>query len=62
MPDKASYKSRGGDKNSATKHTMNPPSGGGQVPDVDSQPQQEQAPKRRIGQFSEAGQPPNMKK
>jgi hypothetical protein len=62
MPDKASHKSHGGDKDSATKHTMNPPSGGGQAPDVDAQTPDEQDPKRRIGQFSGAGQPPNMKK
>ena len=62
MPDKASYKSRGGDKDSATKHAMNPPSGGGQPPDADAQAPEEQDPKRRIGQFSETGQPPNMKK
>jgi len=62
MPDKASYKSRGGDKDAATKHTMNPPSTGGQAPDADVQAPEEQDPKRRIGQFSGAGQPPNMKR
>jgi hypothetical protein len=62
MPDTASYKSRGGDKDAATKHTMNPPSGGGQAPDVDANAPEEQDSKRRIGQFSGAGQPPNMKK
>ena len=62
MPDKASYKSRGGNKDSATKHTMNPPSGGGQAPDADPQAPQEQDPKRRIGQFSGTGEPPIMKK
>jgi hypothetical protein len=41
---------------------MNPPSGGGQAPDVESKGSEEQDPKRRIGQFSGAGQPPNMKK
>ena len=62
MPNKASYKSRGGNKDSATKHAMNPPTDGGQAPDADVQAPQEQDAKRRIGQFSETGQPPNMKK
>jgi len=62
MPNKASYKSRGGNKDSATKHTMNPPAGGGQVPDVESKGPEEQDPKRRIGQFGGAGEPPIMKK
>jgi hypothetical protein len=62
MPDKASYKSKGGDKDSATKHTMNPPSGGGQKPDVESKGPEEQDIKRRIGQFSGADVPPQTKK
>lgn len=62
MPDKASYKTRGGDKDAATKHSMNPPSGGDRAPDADAPAPDEQEPKRRIGQFSGAGQPPNMKK
>jgi len=62
MPDKASYKSHGGNKDAATKHTMNPPAGGGQAPDVESNAPEEQDPKRRIGQFSGAGEPPIMKK
>jgi hypothetical protein len=41
---------------------MNPPSGGGQAPDAEASAPEEQDPKRRIGQFSGAGQPPNMKK
>src|SRR4051812_12965542 len=62
IADTARYKSRRGDQDAATKHTMNPPSGGGQAPGVETNPPEEQDPKRRIGQFSGAGQPPNMKK
>jgi len=61
MPNKASYKSRGGDKDAATKHTMNPPNSG-QAPDTESKGQEEQDPKRRIGQFGGAGEPPIIKK
>ena len=62
MPDKASYKSRGGKKDSATKNTFNPPTGGGRRPDVDAKGPEEQDPKRRIGQYGGAGEPPIMKK
>jgi hypothetical protein len=62
MPNKASYKSRGGDKDAATKHTMNPPTGDGRAPDADAPGTEEQDPKRRIGQFGGAGEPPIMKK
>ena len=62
MPNKAGYKSKGGDKDSATKHTMNPPTGGGQKPDVESKGPEEQDVKRRIGQFTGAGVPPQIKK
>lgn len=62
MPNKASYKSRGGKKDSATKNTMNPPTGGGQKPDIESKGTEEQDPKRRIGQYGGAGEPPIMKK
>jgi hypothetical protein len=59
---KASYKSKGGNKDSATKNTFNPPAKGGPAPDVESKGPQEQDPKRRIGQFGGAGEPPIMKK
>ena len=62
MPDKAKYKSRGGNKDSAVKNTFNPPSGGGQKPDVEEKGPEEQDVKRRIGQFSGAGTPPLIKK
>lgn len=62
MPNKASYKSKGGDKDAATKHTMNPPTGGGQKPDVDSKGPEEQDVKRRIGQFTGAGEPAQIRK
>jgi hypothetical protein len=61
MPDKASYKSKGGDKDSAVKHTMNPPTGGHQ-PDVEAKGTEEQDPKRRIGQFTGAGEPGQIRK
>jgi hypothetical protein len=62
MPDKAKYKSRGGNKDSAVKNTFNPPSGGGHKPDVKSKGPEEQDVKRRIGQFGGAGEPPVIKK
>lgn len=62
MPDRASYKSRGGDKDAATKHTINRPDRGGGPPDGDAPEQNEQDPKRRIGQFGGAGEPPILKK
>ncbi len=62
MPNKASYKSKGGDKDSATKNTFNPPAGEGPKHDVESKRPKEQDAKRRIGQFGGAGEPPIMKK
>ena len=62
MPNKASYKSKGGDKDSATKNTFNPPAGEGPKHDVESKGPEEQDAKRRIGQFGGAGEPPIMKK
>jgi hypothetical protein len=62
MPDKAPYKSRGGKKDSATKHTFNPPDGRGPTPDVDAKGPEEQDVKRRIGQFGGAGEPPLTKR
>jgi hypothetical protein len=62
MPNKASYKSRGGDKDSATKNTFNPPSGAGPKPDTRAKGPEEQDVKRRIGQFGGAGEPPVVKK
>jgi len=62
MPDKARYKSKGGDKDSAVKNTFNPPAGRGPEPDVKAKGPEEQDPKRRIGQFGGAGEPPIIKK
>ena len=62
MPDKASYKSKGGKKDSAVKNTFNPPTQGGQPPDTDAHKPEEQDQKRRIGQFTGAGEPPLQKK
>jgi len=62
MPDKASYKSKGGDKDSATKHTFNPPEGRGPEHDVDAEGTEAPDGKHGNGQFSGAGQAPIMKK
>jgi hypothetical protein len=62
VPNEASYKSKGGNKDAATKHALNVPSGGGHEPDAESKESEEQDPKRRIGQFGDAGQPPIMKR
>ena len=64
MAQKASYKTRGGTKDSAAKRSMNQP-----IPGTDQTPSrggtpgtQEQDPKRRIGQFGGEGEPPLIKK
>ena len=62
MPNKASYKSKGGTKDSATKNTFNPPAGRGPKRDPEAKGPEEQDAKRRIGQFGGAGEPPIMKK
>jgi hypothetical protein len=63
MPNKASYKSKGGDKDSATKHEFNPSPGQGPIPDTrKGRATEEQDVERRAGQFTDAGQPPIMKK
>jgi len=62
MPNKASYKSKGGNKDSATKNTFNPSPGQGPEHDVEGKGPEEQDAKRRIGQFGGAGEPPIMKK
>jgi hypothetical protein len=62
MPNKASYKTKGGDKDSATKNTFNPSPGRGPERDPEAKGSEEQDPKRRIGQFGGAGEPPIMKK
>ena len=60
MPSNA--KRKGGDKDSAEKHTMNPPAhGGNQSPNQTREPE-EMDPERQFGQFGDAGQPPLMKK
>ena len=63
MPQKASYKSRGGKKDSAAKRSMNQPIPGGGAPSQSGTPgMQEQDPKRRIGQFGGEGEPHLIKK
>ena len=62
MPQRASHKTRGGDKNSADKNTMNPPSRGGGRRRSQTPGPSEQDPKRRVGQFGGEGEPPLMKK
>ncbi|MCC6176277.1 MAG: hypothetical protein IT305_13305 [Chloroflexi bacterium] len=62
MPDKASYKSKGGDKDSATKNTFNPRSHDGREYDVEEKQTEARDPKRRIGQYTGAGQPSLTKK
>ena len=50
-------------KDSAAKNTMNPPmGGGGGTQELAGTGTQEQDPKRRIGQYGGAGEPPLMKK
>jgi hypothetical protein len=63
MPSKASHKSKGGDKDAASKNTINPRGSGGgkQVGDQTGEPFEQDA-KRRMGQFGGAGEPPLMKK
>jgi hypothetical protein len=61
MPSKASHKKQGGDKDAAEKNTFNPPKGGSGSRRGRREPE-EQDPKRRIGQFGGAGEPPLMKK
>lgn len=55
---------KGTHKDSAAKNTMNPPAGGGPHDPqlLPGTANQEQDPKRRIGQYGGAGEPPLMKK
>jgi len=53
---------KGSHKDSATKNTMNPPGGGGGTQELGGTGDQAQDPKRRIGQYGGAGEPPLMKK
>ena len=63
MPNKASYKSKGGKKDSAAKNSFNPPSGGdGHVEGVKTRGTEEQDTPRKVGQFTGAGQPAPIKK
>lgn len=63
MPSKAKPKKSGGDKDFADKNTMNPPnSGGSKRQRNQTREPEQQDPKRRIGQFGGAGEPPLMKK
>ena len=62
MP-KASHKTKGGDKDSAAKNTMNPRgSGGGKQISSQTNEPQEQDIKGRRGQFGGAGEPHFIKK
>jgi hypothetical protein len=58
----AKQKSRGGKKDSAVKNTFNPSPGSGPIPDTRNKGSEEQDPKRRIGQYGGAGEPPILKK
>jgi hypothetical protein len=49
-------------RDSASKNTMNPLTGGDGTPEGGDMGTQAQDPKRRIGQYSGAGEPPLMKK
>ncbi len=49
-------------KDAAAKNTMNPPSGGGGTQTLGGTGSQAQDPKRRLGQFGGAGEPPLIKK
>lgn len=62
MPSKASYKKKGGNKDSATKHTFNPPLPSAPKRSPRTRGPEEQGADRQIGQFGEAGKPPLMKK
>jgi hypothetical protein len=63
MPKAKRTNVKGQHKDSAAKNTMNPPAGGGGGTQVlGGTGTQEQDPKRRIGQFGGAGEPPLMKK
>ena len=62
MPSKASYKSKGGKKDSAAKNTFNPPAGSGPAGDQVLDANQERSPNNEHGQFGEAGNAPLMKK
>jgi hypothetical protein len=56
---------KGTHKDSAAKNTMNPPTGAGGPSGPELLPataNQDQDPKRRIGQHGGAGEPPLMKK
>jgi hypothetical protein len=57
---KAAHKTKGSKKDFAAKQTFNP--GGAGAPGSQTHEPSEQDRKRRIGQFSAAGEPPLMKK
>jgi len=62
MPSKARYKTTGGDKDFADKITFNPPSHSGKRRGSQTRRPDEQKPGRKVGQFSDQGQPPLIKK
>ena len=62
MPSKAKHKVSGGDKDFATKNTMNPPTPGGGERGNQTREPQEQDTSQRVGQYGGEGEPPLMKK
>ena len=63
MPKAKKTKVKGAHKDFASKNTMNPPAGGDTGPQLlPGSANQDQDPKRRIGQHSGTGEPPLMKK
>ena len=62
MPKAKRTNVKGQHKDFAAKNTMNPPDGGGGTQTLGGTGTQEQDPKRRLGQFGGAGEPPLIKK
>jgi hypothetical protein len=63
MPKAKRTRVKSSHKDFAAKNTMNPPmGGGGGTQELGGTGTQAQDPKRRIGQFGGAGEPPLMKK
>ena len=62
MPSNAQHKSRGGDKDSATKNTFNPPIPGGNKPGSQTDEPFGQDTKKRDSQGGGAGEPHMIKK
>ena len=62
MPSNAQHKSRGGDKDSATKNTFNPPIPGGKKPSSQTDEPFGQDTKNRDSQGGGMGEPHMIKK